>query len=141
MNDYIALALTKTAVGMDPYIVVGEVIANTEDELVLKKAASPAFIGATSVLTFQQHLIPMAFMDADYMENVTTVLRKEYLAFFSFFQVGDPHPLCVQYKQFWHKDEPEKAEDTTAPEEGSEVTEPYESDESSEPAQPKLELL
>lgn len=132
MNEYLALALTKTAVGMDPYIVVGEVIGNTEDELVLKKAASPAFVGATSLLTFQQHLIPMAFMDADYMENVTTVLRKDYLAFFSFFKIEDPHPLCEQYRQFWA---PAGTEATT--EEG-EATSP---DEASEPAQPALELL
>lgn len=132
MNEYLALALTKTAVGMDPYIVVGEVIGNTEDELVLKKAASPAFVGATSLLTFQQHLIPMAFMDSDYMENVTTVLRKDYLAFFSFFKIEDPHPLCEQYRQFWA---PAATEETT---EETEATSP---DEASEPAQPALELL
>lgn len=139
MNEYLALALTKTAVGMDPYIVVGEVIGNTEDELVLKKAASPAFVGATSLLTFQQHLIPMAFMDSDYMENVTTVLRKDYLAFFSFFKIEDPHPLCEQYRQFWAPADTGTPEgDDTIPNDIPDVISP---DEASEPAQPALELL
>ena len=121
--ENIILALTKGGMGLDPYVVVGELVEDTDTELTLKKAASPAFTGPTAMLTFQQHLIPMTFMDADCMDNVVTVLRKDYLSFFAVLNSDDPHPLCLEYKRFW---DPQPKVDFSA---------------SDEPAQPELELL
>lgn len=95
----------------ETYIVVGILKADNGKELVLERVSSPT-IEATSTIHFQQHMLPMTLLDAECMDNILTVIQKDYITFHAIFRLDDPHPLCEEYLRYWGmKEDPEEVDD------------------------------
>lgn len=99
----LVLALTKPEAGLESYVIVGELVETTDNEIKLVKAVSPGISSESNLLMFHNHIIPMTFVDGDYINNVIIILRKDFLYFYSLLDITDPHPLCREYMQFWNQ--------------------------------------
>ena len=99
-SETLVLLQTKLNQAGEAYVVVGTFVGETEYCITLRRAVSPV-IQSNSTIVFQQHMIPPVLIDERYINEVVTVVSKDYLTFFTLFRMEDPHPLCEEYQRFW----------------------------------------